>query len=236
MKKVAIVQSNYIPWKGYFDMIRNVDLFIFYDHVQYTKYDWRSRNYIKGPEGVRLLSIPCGQNINRKICEVEPVNSYWQKSHLDSIRQCYKRTPFFRNFIPFLEDIYLGKEWKNLSEFNQHVIQRITYEILKAETVFEDSRKYEINYTKALGVKEILEKCGAEIHLCGPAAKNYLTDEFLKSISAKFVWMNYDDYPQYNQLFPPFEHKISILDLIFNEGYEAVNYMKTFNLEDQPNH
>jgi len=231
MKKVAILQSNYIPWKGYFDMIRNVDLFIFYDHVQYTKQDWRSRNFIKGPEGIRLLTIPCGGNYSRKIFEVEPLNSIWQKSHWDSIRQCYKKAPFFEQFKPFFEDIYLGKKWNNLSEFNQYVIQHISSEIFKVDTVFEDSRKYDIQQTKDLGVLETLEKCSAELYLSGPSAKNYLKEESFVLSHTKLVWMNYDDYPEYHQSFPPFEHKVSILDLIFNEGCEAVNYMKTLELE-----
>lgn len=232
MKKVAIIQSNYIPWRGYFDMIRNVDLFIFYDHVQYTKKDWRSRNFIKGPEGKRLLSIPCGHDTNRKIYEVSPLNADWQKSHWDSIRQCYKKAPFFWRFKPFFEEFYLGKEWSNLSELNQFLIKQISVEILKVNTVFEDSLKYDIQHSKELGVKEILEKCGAEIYLCGPSAQNYLTEEFLQTMPAKFVWMNYNGYPEYNQLYPPFEPEVSIIDLIFNEGYDAINYMKTFNLEE----
>jgi len=230
MKKVAIIQSNYIPWKGYFDMIRNVDLFIFYDHVQFTKYDWRNRNYIKAPEGLRLLTVPCGRDINRKIYEVEPVTSHWQKDHWNSIIHCYRRTPHFKEFAPFFEEIYLSKIWKNLSEFNQYLIQRIATEILKANTIFEDSRKYDIQNFKEKGVFEILDKCGADIHLCGPSAKSYITDEFLASMPSKFIWMDYDNYKEYPQLFPPFEHKVSILDLIFNTGFDAVNYMKNLDL------
>jgi hypothetical protein len=233
MKKVAIIQSNYIPWKGYFDMIRNVDLFIFYDHVQYTKKDWRSRNYIKAPEGLRLLTIPCGHDTNRKISEVEMLNSKWQTSHWHSILQCYKNAPAFRKFKPFFEDIYLSKQWVNLSDFNQYVIKQISTEILGAKTIFEDSRKYDIQQTKANGVKEILEKCGSEIYLCGPAAKDYLTEDFIKtSIKSEFLWMDYSGYPEYNQLYEPFAHNVSIIDLIFNHGYDSVNYMKDFNLED----
>ena len=46
-KTVAILQSNYIPWKGYFNIIKESDLFIFHDDLQYTKQDWRNRNKIK---------------------------------------------------------------------------------------------------------------------------------------------------------------------------------------------
>ena len=57
-KKIAIVQSNYIPWKGYFDLIAYVDEFIIYDEMQFTKRDWRNRNKIKTPSGLQWLTIP----------------------------------------------------------------------------------------------------------------------------------------------------------------------------------
>ena len=57
-KKVAILQSNYIPWKGYFDIISASDTFIFLDDVQYTRRDWRNRNYVKTSQGLRWLTIP----------------------------------------------------------------------------------------------------------------------------------------------------------------------------------
>lgn len=68
MKKVAILQSNYIPWKGYFDIINMVDEFVLYDCVQYTIRDWRNRNQIKTPSGVAWLTISCRlESRNQKI-------------------------------------------------------------------------------------------------------------------------------------------------------------------------
>jgi len=232
MKRVAIIQSSYIPWKGYFDMIRNVDLFIFYDHVQYTKKDWRSRNYIKTPKGKKLITIPCGYNTKRKIYEVELKDTSWQRSHFDSIRQNYKKSKYYWKYISFFEEIYMKRLWHSLSEFNQYSIKKISRDLFNISTVFEDSRKYDIKKQREEGVREILEKCGAEIFLCGPSAKNYLSEQFLKTVPAKFVWMDYSGYPEYNQLYPPFDHNVSIIDLIMNEGPNSIQYMKTFNLEE----
>lgn len=61
MKKIAILQSDYIPWKGYFDMIHMVDEFILYDDMQYTKRDWRNRNRIVAGNQLLWLSIPVVQ-------------------------------------------------------------------------------------------------------------------------------------------------------------------------------
>ena len=57
-KRVAIVQSCYIPWKGYFDLINGVDEFILLDDVQYSRANWRNRNRIKTPDGTAWLTIP----------------------------------------------------------------------------------------------------------------------------------------------------------------------------------
>jgi len=233
LKKVASIQSNYIPWKGYFDIIRNVDLFIFYDNAQYTNQDWRSRNYIKTPRGKKWLTIPCGHNINRKIHEVNLTDKSWQRSHFDIIKQNYKEARYYRKYASFLEEIYLSRVWENLSEFNQYVTKRISKELLGAKTVFEDSRIYDIRSSKGDGVKELIEKSGADIYLMGPTAKAYLDEDFQYTIKAKFVWMDYSDYPEYNQLYPPFDHYVSIIDLILNEGDKAVNFMKTFSLGNE---
>ena len=83
MKKIAILQSNYIPWRGYFNIISNVDTFVIYDEVQYTKNDWRNRNKIKTQNGLIWLTIPVKQKLlYQKICESEVVDQSWRKKHL----------------------------------------------------------------------------------------------------------------------------------------------------------
>jgi hypothetical protein len=89
MRKVAVIQSNYIPWKGYFDIIHDADLFIFYDDVQYTKNDWRNRNKIKTVNGIHWLTIPIGSPARKLIYQVEPANHHWQKKHWMTIQQSY---------------------------------------------------------------------------------------------------------------------------------------------------
>lgn len=231
MKKVAIIQSNYIPWKGYFDMIRAVDLFIFHDDLQYTKGDWRNRNKIKTPHGTSWLTIPCGTSEKRLICEVELTDSSWQKKHWQVIQQNYSKAAYYDFYKPFFEEIFLQKKWQNLSDFNQFVIRKISKEILNVNTIFEDSRDYQLQNHKAERVRELLVKCKADIYLSGPSAKSYLSSSFLEEVGIELKWMDYSGYPEYHQLFPPFDHNVSILDLIFNEGDNAIKYMKSFSLE-----
>lgn len=87
-KKNAILQSNYIPWKGYFDLIQMVDEFVLYDNVQYTKNDWRNRNKIKTPNGTQWLSIPVrGESLTQLIQDTKVVNNNWRKKHWKTLLQ-----------------------------------------------------------------------------------------------------------------------------------------------------
>src|SRR3954452_8549060 len=141
-KKVAILQSNYVPWKGYFDLIHDVDLFVFHDDLQYTKGDWRNRNRIKTPRGAEWLTIPVGAREDRLICEVELENRSWGLRHWRRIEQHYRRAPYFQRYGSFFERIYLGRVWENLSQLNQHLIRGIAVVLLGLHTEFGDSRDY----------------------------------------------------------------------------------------------
>jgi hypothetical protein len=224
MKKVAILQSNYIPWKGYFDIMSKVDVFVFYDDVQYTKGDWRNRNKIKTPNGIKWLTIPCGINNKRLICEVELEDSSWQKSHWAFIENSYRKAPYFEQYQDFFKSYFLDKTWTNLSEFNQTMIKGIARELLGIETRFDDSRNYNLNGKSADRVLDLLEKTEAEIYISGPAAKAYLEPEAFSERNMELKYMDYSSYEEYPQLYPPFEHGVSIIDLIFNVGPEARDF------------
>ena len=228
-KKVAILQSNYIPWKGYFDLINSVDEFYFYDDLQYTHLDWRNRNKIKTNKGLEWLSVPVGKDINRLIYEVQIKDHKWQKNHWGKIYNNYLKAPHFKEYKEFFEEIYLNKTWTNLSDMNQYIIKRISCDILGIETKFYDSRDYDLNDKKKQErYVPFLKLVGATEYVSGPAAKNYLTNDMIEKEGMKLTWIDYSGYPEYHQLFPPFEHRVTILDLIFNEGPNAKQYMKSF--------
>ena len=227
--KVAAIQSNYIPWKGYFDMINSVDLFVFYDDVQYTTRDWRSRNQIKTSNGLKWLTIPVSSKRTQKIYEVKIPDNYWQKKHWQSIVHNYSKAKYFKQYKSFFEEIYLQTTWKNLSQFNQFVIKKISREILDIQTEFIDSREYNLIGTKEERILDLLTKCSATEYLSGPSAKSYLKEDFLQQKGIELIWMDFNEYPEYNQLHPPFQHYVSIIDLIFNEGSSSKNFMKSFS-------
>ncbi|OGL46810.1 MAG: hypothetical protein A2W05_05360 [Candidatus Schekmanbacteria bacterium RBG_16_38_10] len=225
MKRVAILQSNYIPWKGYFDIIHDVDLFIFYDDVQFTKNDWRNRNKIKGISGTQWLSIPVGTNLNRLICEVEIKDRFWQKNHWKTIMQFYQNAPYFSLYKDFFQHVYLGQEWNNLSELNQFMITHISTEFLGIKAEFKDSREYRVTGERLDRLITLLQNTKADTYISGPSARNYIAENRFHEERIKLIYKDYGNYLEYPQLYPPFYHNVSIIDLLFNTGSNAPYYI-----------
>jgi len=224
--RAAVLQSNYIPWKGYFDIIHDVDLFVFYDEVQYTKNDWRNRNRIQAKQGLKWLTIPCGYDITRKIYEVKIKNEFpWQKNHYESLISAYEKAPFFKKYRDFLEYVYLGRQWEYLYELNRYLIETISKEFLGMHTVFKDSREFASKGKRDEKLMSLLQSIRCDTYISGPAAKNYIHVPQYESVGIHVVWKDYSGYPVYPQRFEPFTHQVSILDLLFNVGDDAPYYI-----------
>jgi hypothetical protein len=226
MKKVAILQSNYIPWKGYFDLIGSVDEFIFYDEVQYTKNDWRNRNKIKTSKGLTWLTIPVGQKINRKINEVVIEDSSWQRKHFQAISLNYKYSPYYEEISNLLKPIYFESNFIYLSDVNRIFIQHIM-RYLNIQTPLFDSLHYDSCDGKNEKLIDLCLQAKADIYVSGSKAKNYLDLELFKKNNIKVQWFDYTNYPEYFQLWGDFAHEVSIIDLLFNHGKKSVNFMKS---------
>lgn len=224
-RKIVVLQSSYIPWKGYFDLIHDADLFIFYDDVQYTKNDWRNRNRIKTRDGAKWITVPVGTDINRLICDVAIKDYSWQRKHWNALVHAYSKRPFFAYYRPFFEELYLATEWTNLSEMNQAITRRIATELLQVCTRFEDSRTYQPHGENQDRLLDLLVKAGATEYLSGPAAKSYIKPERFAEMGIGLAWKDYSGYPEYSQGHPPFEHGVSIVDLFFNVGPQACDFI-----------
>lgn len=224
-KRVAVLQSNYIPWKGYFDIIHDVDLFIFYDDLQYTKQDWRNRNRIKTPRGLEWLTIPVGPRLDRLICEVEIKDPSWAAAHWHRLRQHYRRAPHFPDFEPFLEHVYLESRWRNLSELNQSLIRTIARQFLGIGTEIRDSREYAPCGRRQDRLIDLLQRAQTSCYVSGPAAKRYIDPQRFAELGIELIWKDYSGYPEYPQLHPPFAHEVTILDVLFHLGPAASEYI-----------
>lgn len=230
MKTVAILQSNYIPWKGYFDLINQVDTFIIYDEMQYTKRDWRNRNKIKTANGVSWLTIPVEVKgkFGQKINETKISDKNWNKDHWNTIKNTYAKAPFFSAFKARFEDMYLNDldGVEHISRINL-TLMRLINDLLNIETEILIDSDLGIVDGKSERLLDLCQKVNASTYLSGPAAKGYLDEGIFNAENIKVEWMDYSGYPEYNQMYPPFNHEVSIIDLIFNEGVSAPKFMKS---------
>jgi hypothetical protein len=226
-KRIAILQSNYIPWKGYFDLINSVDEFILYDTAQFTKNDWRNRNRIKTPRGVSWLTIPVCHNFGQTIQETKVSDPSWGPKHWSSLLQNYSDAPHFKAYAPVFESLYrdiAGEEYLSAINFR---FMRLVCEIIGIDTPIRWSRDYSLAEGKIERLVDLCRQTGADEYLSGPAAQDYLKEEPFSDAGITLTYMDYSGYPEYRQLYPPFEHRVSILDLIFNEGPAARAYLKS---------
>lgn len=231
MKSVAILQSNYIPWKGYFDLIAKVDEFILYDEMQYTKNDWRNRNKIKTGNGLLWLTIPAvNTGLHQKINETRIADKLWATKHLKTLKANYAKAPHFKKYEGWLTDLYerAGKE-ELLSNINYLFLAEIC-KLLNIDTKISWSSDYTLIEGKTERLVDLVQQAGGTTYLSGPAAKDYIIPELFEQAGIELTWMSYAGYEEYRQLFPPFEHGVSILDLILNEGENACNFLKYANV------
>lgn len=230
MKKIAILQSNYIPWKGYFDIINMADEFILYDDMQYTRRDWRNRNKIVTTKGLQWLSIPVVNKgrFFQKINETQVVDDHWADDHWKSICCNYARAKYFDVYAAQVRNLYdTCRQEKFLSRINYIFIRSIC-NILGIKTKISWSSDYGIVEGKTERLIDLVKKAGGDHYLSGPAAKDYIADTMFDEAGIELEWMDYTGYPEYHQLSDVFEHGVSILDLIFNEGPDTCKFMKSF--------
>jgi hypothetical protein len=230
MKRIAILQSNYIPWKGYFDLINMVDEFVIYDDAQYTKRDWRNRNLIKTVNGVRWLTIPVEvkNKYNQSIKETQVSGNRWANEHRKALKYNYSKAGCFEEIFEFLNNTYSNCERHLfLSEINRLFITAIT-DYLGIKTKISFSSEYKLEGDRSGKIMSICLQTGATEYLSGESAKTYLDIEAFRKEGLIVKWMSYSGYREYNQLYPPFLHEVSIVDMLFNTGHDSTKYLNSF--------
>lgn len=209
-------------------MIDRVDEFVIYDDMQYTKRDWRNRNKIKTADGAAWLTIPVAVkgSFNQTIHETRISDKNWTVRHWKTISRCYAKAPFFHQHAEFLESLYLECDDIFLSAVNFRFIKAIGA-LLGIKTKFSYSKDYMPTGNKTERLMDICLKAGASEYISGPSAKAYIDPDMFAAAGVNLSYMDYSKYPEYPQLFPPFEHAVSIIDLIFNIGArKAADYIR----------
>lgn len=216
-KSVAIVQSNYIPWKGYFDLIRSVDEFVLLDDVQFTKRDWRNRNKIKTSTGVKWLTIPV--KVKGRFCqpinETEVVDGSWADSHWSKLSQTYRHASYYNDYSSRIEAIYeKASKLDLLSDINELFIKAFC-QFLSVDTRIRRSSEFDLEEGKNNRLIGICKDIGAQNYMSGPNAKGYIDAELFAMNGISVEWKSYDRYLSYRQLYDGFIHEVSLLDVIF---------------------
>ncbi len=225
-KRVAIVQSSYIPWKGYFDLIRSVDEFILFDDVQFTKRDWRSRNRIKTGQGGLWLTVPVSTKGKylQAIKDTEIADPAWQNAHWQTISTHYARAPFFPLYKAALEELFRGCTETHLSLVNRRLIEGLCG-MLGITTRLSWSMDYTVVPGKTERLVSLCRQAGAAEYLSGASARDYLDATLFAAAGIGVAFTDYAGYPEYPQLHPPFDHYVSVIDLLLNTGPDALSFM-----------
>lgn len=205
--KISIFQSNYLPWKGYFDLIENVDIFYFLDNVEYSINTFRNRNKIKSKNSTFYLTVPLIQNSSKElVSEKKIVNNNWQIKHWKSIQQSYSTSKNFVKVSNLLRPFYLEKKYNSLSELNQSLIFKICeYLNIKTKLIKHDNFLHK-NKEKNLRLIEIIEKYNCNTYVTSPVAKNYINEKLFEKNNIKVEWFEYSQKL----------NKLSIIDYLFN--------------------
>lgn len=223
------MQSCYIPWKGYFDLVNAVDEFILYDDRQFTRRDWRSRNTVKAAGGPIWLTIPTRTkgHYHQRVDETLVDGTKWREKHWRTLVQSYRRAPHFEIYAGRLERLYLESDELRLSAINRAFIETIC-EAIGISTPFRWSTDYEAEGDRSERLLSLVLAAGATRYLSGPRAQAYLDEGLFERNGVEVEYFDYSGYPEYPQPHPPFVHTVSALDLLFSVGPDAKRYMKTF--------
>jgi hypothetical protein len=222
--KIGTIQSNFLPWRGYFDFIHEVDLFIIHDDIQYTKGDWRNRNKVKTPHGTRWITVPVNyRQTNQLIEETTIENSKpWARGMLSRIQNSYQKAPHFEPYFSELSGL-LFEPAATISDLNLRLIKWVCAQ-LEIKTPITFSRQYHPQGVKTERLIGILKQLDATTYLSGPSAQAYLKPELFEQAGIRLEYKIYD-YPEYEQLYPPFEPAVSVIDLLFMMGKDSKAYL-----------
>ncbi len=226
--RLAVLQSNYIPWKGYFDLMAMSDMFIVYDSVQYTKNDWRNRNLIPSASGAVWLTIPVATAglADQCINQAAISDSRWARKHWATVSQTFAKRPHFGEYRDEWNECYQrSAELTLLHEVNVQFLGMLARQ-LAITTPIVDDREFETAPDTPTGkLVQLCEFAGADRYVTGPAGLDYLELERFHRRGIEVDVVEYGHYPTYPQNAAEFDHGVSVLDLLSSVGADARDHL-----------
>jgi hypothetical protein len=224
--RVGVIQSNYLPWRGYFDFIDDVDVFVVHDDLQFTKGDWRNRNRIKTPQGARWMTVPVHyRQTAQLICETEIDDSRpWRRDHRNLIAASLGKAPHVRDVLDIVEP-ELDARHRTISDLNVALMTSIC-RYLDVRTPLRMSTDFRLTKSRTERLIELLTAMGATTYVSGPSARNYLEEARFREAGIALEYKQYV-YPPYPQPWGPFDGALSIIDTIAQCGPETRRVLKS---------
>ena len=209
-----------------------MDEFILLDDVQYTRRDWRNRNQIKTPQGRMWLTIPVQVKGKREqlINETAIVQESWSDKHWEALCRNYAQAPCFEALREEICTLYRKcREDRLLSDVNHRFLVAICG-MLGIATHISWSTDWPHGDDKVGRLVDLCEAVGGDVYVSGPSAQDYMDENQFNQRGIQVEYADYSGFPEYTQLFPPFVHEVSILDLLFNTGKDARHFLESCSL------
>jgi hypothetical protein len=236
MTTLLISQSNYIPWRGYFDLIAAADVFIILDDVQYTHQDWRNRNQIKTTSGPSWLTIPIrkvcsGQRINETVV----ANPRWAEKHWRILEPTYRPAACFKEAAELLRPLYRQAAGLSLlSDINRLFLEAFCAFLDIRTTIHRSTDFFSLEALDGFDRNQrnlrLCKSINAKRYVSGPSAKKYMDMKLFDESGIEVCFADYHRYPEYPQLHGSFVPNVSMVDVLFNTGRKARDYTVGFAL------
>lgn len=229
--RVAVIQSSYIPWRGYFDFIASVDRFVVYDDVQYSSGSWRNRNRLKMPEGLRWITVPVRASVSLAIDEV-PISEAgkpWRNHHREMLERSLGEAPHFDDARRIWGEA-AAATLSRLSELNIRLLAGVC-EYLRIATPIVTARPFGAQGSKTRRLVDLLQKVGATMYLSGPTARAYLEESLFREAGIGLAYKSFD-YAEYPQRWGAFAGAVTVLDLIANTGPAAREFLRSRSADE----
>jgi hypothetical protein len=231
-RTVVVTQSNYLPWRGWFDMARQAETLVLLDTVQFTRRDWRNRNRIKTANGPQWLTVPVEVKgrFHQAVDKTRIAGEAWVEEHLRAIALAYRRAAWFETEYPAIEALLRAAAAQPmLSAMNEALIAGLFARLGIATRLLRDAALLPREALEAMDPSERLaaltEAVRGTRYLSGPAARAYLDPAPFARRGIEVAWMDYAGYPDYPQPWGDFEPAVSVVDLLLNTGGEAARLL-----------
>ena len=215
---VVIHQPDFFPYLGFFHRFLSADFYISLDHVQFSP-AWTARDKIKTQDGWKWLTVSVKKTSQKTaINKVDLSDNDWRITHLNSLKESYKKATYYDEIIHEIEKVYF-KDFVLLKDFNMAAIE-LLMDLLDVRIPWVYSSSLEPTGSKSELMANLSKSVGADYYLSGEGARDYFEPEPFDKASIKVLWQKFH-HPEYTQINGDFIPYLSSLDVLFNCGIKG---------------